>query len=288
MDFGVRRPDWRKRVVLPRCLVAVFAGLLLALFLPPGMASAATVDERVTLDVTLDEAGTSTVPAFDPDLGTLTRVDLTVEVEVLVQGCLENRHPEAGSMVAGSLTGSLAVEVPTGADPTSAAVEAAMPAVTLPAGNGTDDCVAGFDEDTSVFPAPVTAPDTSFAEQSDATSSSSTLTGDAVEPFVGPGTVAFSYSPDSDTDLAVPAQWDAVSVAVGGVEVEVTYTYTAATAPTSGSGLPGTGASIGLALLTAALLLLGGSLLLVGRRRRSQRLDGTPTTEPGTPPGGVN
>jgi hypothetical protein len=75
--------------------MAALAGILLTLLLPPATAHAATLNHRVALDVTLDAAGTSTIAAFDPVLGTLTQVGLMVDVDVLVQACLENRQPRA-------------------------------------------------------------------------------------------------------------------------------------------------------------------------------------------------
>jgi hypothetical protein len=270
-------------------LAAALAGGLLTLFIPPATAVAATIDHQVAVDVTLDTPGTSTVAAFDPALGTLTQVDLTIDVDVLVQACIEHRQ-EATPTVSGSLTGSLDVAVPTGANPTTAAADAVVPDTTLEIANGTDDCTAGFDPAAGLFPAPVTAPDTAYTEQTDTATTTQTLTDQsAMAPFVGPGTVTITHTPQSDSTLAVPAEWDALSVAVGSYQVEVTYTYTPTSnapgtpspAPAPGGGTGGTGGTGGLSdtganaarLVYAAvgLLIVGGSAMLFAKHHRVRR-----------------
>jgi hypothetical protein len=287
--MGANRIAKNRRLTRVRWLAAGLAGGFVTLFLPPGTAGAATIDHVVAVDVTLDSPGTSTVAAFDPALGTLTQVDLTIDVEVLVQACIENRQ-EATPTVTGSLTGSLGVTVPPGADPTNATATADIPDTTLALTNGTDDCTAGFDPDTGLFPAPVAAPDAAYAEQADMTTTTGTLTGQsAIDPFVGPGTVTIAHTPTSDSELAVPAEWDAVSVAVGSLQVEVTYTYTPTSnapgtpspAPAPGGGTGGTGGTGGLSdtganaarLVYAAvgLLIVGGSAMLFAKHHRVRR-----------------
>jgi hypothetical protein len=264
-------------------LVAVTAPLLASL-LAPGVAAAATIDHQVALDVTLDTPGTSTFDAFDPALGTLTQVSVTITVDVLVQACIENGQADLGAPATGTATGSLAVEVPTGANTTTATATATLPGTNLEPANGTDDCAAGFADDTSTFPVPVTASDVGYAEDTGAATNTQTLTGSAVQAFVGTGTVTVAHTPDSDTELAVPPEWDAVSVAVGGYQVDVTYTYTPAPAPapaprapTAGSGsgsgsLSSTGTLADRAVLAAAVLIVAGATaVVISRRRRGQQ-----------------
>jgi hypothetical protein len=265
-------------------LAAALAGTLLTLLLPPGTASAATIDHVVTVDVTLDTAGTSTIAGFNPALGTLSQVAITIDVDVLVQACVENRQTDAGAPGTGSITGSLAVELPTGANTTQATADADLPGTDLTPANGTDDCTTGLD-DTGTFLAPVTAPDVGFAQDAGDATRTETLTGTAIQPFIGTGPLTITHTPTNDTQIAVPAEWDAVSVAVGNYQVAVTYTYTpAAGAPTAAPGSPApatgtrssssrtadTGAPIEwLVFAAAALVLAGATAVVIAKRQRS-------------------
>jgi LPXTG-motif cell wall-anchored protein len=173
------------------------------------------------------------------------------------------------------MTGSLTVQVPTGANPTTASADAGLPTSSLPASDGTDDCNTGFDATAGQFTAPVTAPDTAYVERTGTAANTYTLTSQsAVAPFVGTGNVTIAYTPQSDSQLAVPPEWDAVSVAVGSLQVEVTDTcHTGAgTRDRRTGGLSGTGATIDRLLVAAAApLLVGGGAVFITRRRRSNR-----------------
>jgi hypothetical protein len=285
----VARTSWR-------VLLAAVTAAVLAPLLPPGVAAAATIDEQVALDVTLDSPGTATIDAFDPALGTLTQVAVTITVDVLVQACIENRQAVGGAPATGSVAGNLAVEIPTGANTTTAGATATLPGTALSESNGTDDCAAGFSDGTGTFPAPVIAADVGYAEATDETTNTQTLTGAAAQAFVGTGTVTVAHTPTNDTELAVPDEWDAVAVAVGGYQVDVTYTYTPAAAapapaprsPTSpgsgsGGGLSTTGIFADRAVLVAiGLLALGTTTILIARRRRSGAAGATSTVREDT------
>jgi hypothetical protein len=260
-----------------RLVVAASGAVVVASLVALEPAAAATATQRVSRDVTLDAAGTATIDAFDPALGTLTQVAVTIDVEVLVQGCVENRDTGAGAATGGTVRGSLAVEVPGGENTTTAAAEAAVPAEDLTGGDGTDDCTGGLADDTASFPDPVVAPDAAYGEATDAAATTAMLTASAdITPFVGTGTVAITHTPASDSELAVPAEWDAVSVAMGSYRVAVTYTYTPATGSPGGQGLSRTGASIVDEVAVATpLVVLGVVAVMVSRRRRRGRVAGS-------------
>jgi hypothetical protein len=257
---------------------------LLASLLAPGVAAAETIDEQVALDVSLDTAGTSTIDAFDPALGTLTQVDVTITVDVLVQACVENQL-ETPSPATGTATGSLAVEIPTGANTTTATATATLPSDPVSGADGSADCADGLD-DTNTFPAPVTALDAAYAENAGTATLTETLTGAALQAFVGTGTVTVAHTPTSDSELAVPDAWEAVAVGVGSYQVDVTYTYTpAAGAPaptpgspgTAGGDLSSTGTYAARALLVAAVLLIAGiAVVIIAKRRRAHPVPEAP------------
>jgi hypothetical protein len=174
-------------------------------------------------------------------------------------------------MAAGSATASLDVELPTGDNSTVATIDESIDPIRLAAGNGTDDCADGYDEETSQFPDDVTASDAAYFEQTDSATTTETLTGQtAVAPFIGSGDVTLSYTPESDTELALPAEWDNLAVAQGQIEARVTYTYTPST------DLPDTGSNINRIIIIATIaVLIGVNAVLAARRWRPRH---TPPT----------
>ena len=243
------------RRVHARCIAAAALVALGVALVPNEVGSAATVADTASADITLDSPGTLTLDAFDPDLGTLTAVHMSLRVDVEVQACIENTSPAAGSMAGGSASGTLDATFPGGANATVATVEAAVDPVRLAASNGTADCLAGFDDATGRFPNEVDAADTVFLEDRDLTFRSGTLTGStAVAPFIGTGTVSVTFTPSSDTELVLPAEWDSLAAALGALQATVTYTYT----PVSGLGpqLPGTGSDSNRIITIATIAVL--------------------------------
>jgi LPXTG-motif cell wall-anchored protein len=254
-----------QRVHARRFAAALLVSLSASL-VPSGIGSAATVADTARADITLDAPGTLTLEAFDPDLGTLTAVQMSLRVDVEVQACIENTTPTAGSMAGGTATGRLDATFPGGANATVATVEASVDPVQLAASNGTADCVAGFDDATGRFPDEVTAADTVFFEEDDLTFRSGTLSGSsAVSPFIGTGTINVTFTPTSDTELVLPAEWDNLAAAQGTLQATVTYTYS----PSLGPQLPGTGSNNNRIVTIAAIaVLLGITAVLAARRWR--------------------
>ena len=256
-----------RRRILAAALVA-----LAPLVLPSQVAAQSTLTETdsESATVTLDAPGTVTLDAFDPTLGVLTAVTVSLRVEVLVQNCIENTSSDAASMVAGSATASLDAEFPGGANPTEAAVDASVPSTDLAPSNGGNDCAGGFDEAAGRFPASVTAGDTVYFEQTDQADSTDTLTdSDEMAPFIGSETIEVAYTPQSDTALTLPTDWDNVSVAQGQLQASVAYEYTEAAA--GGPELPATGVlSNPIGVTALIVVLLGLTALLVAQRRRAR------------------
>ena len=89
---------------LRRPVLAAAAIAVVAMVVPSGVGSAATVSDTASATVTLDSPGAVTLDAFDPGLGTLTGVEVSLSVDVLVQVCVENTGAEGGSFAAGSKT----------------------------------------------------------------------------------------------------------------------------------------------------------------------------------------
>ncbi len=213
-----------------RVVVAAAAIVFVATLIPSGTGSAATVSDTDSVTVTLDSPGSLTVDAFDPALGTLTSVEVSLSVEALVQVCVENSGTAAGSLAAGRVTGSLAAEFPGGAGATTASANASAGGSQLAPSNGAANCANGYDGAAGRFPGGVTAADTVFAEGSDQSTGSATLTDSAaMAPFIGTGTVAVTFTPANDSDLDVPPQWDSLVVGQGQLQASVTYTYTPGT-----------------------------------------------------------
>jgi hypothetical protein len=125
----------------------VAAGFVVAVgaLVPSGVGSAATVSDSASATITLDSPGSVTVDAFDPELGTLTGVDVSLSLAVLVQACVENTGAEAGALAGGSASASLAGEFPGGAAASTASAAASAGSSQLAASNGSADCAAGFD-----------------------------------------------------------------------------------------------------------------------------------------------
>ena len=197
----------------------------IAVFVPSGVGSAATVGDSASATVTLDSPGSVTLDAFDPALGTLTSVEVSLIVDVLVQVCVENWDGAAGSL-AGSISGSLAAEFPGGAGAAAAAADEPVPATPLGASNGAADCANGYDAATGRFPAAVSAADTVFFQDANQATGGALTDASTMAPFVGTGTVTGVFTPTSDTDLDPPADFESLAVAQGQLQASVTYTYT--------------------------------------------------------------
>ena len=258
--------------------------VFVATLIPSGTGSAATVSDTDSATVTLDSPGSLTVDAFDPALGTLTSVEVSLSVEALVQVCVENTGAAAGSLAAGASRGV--------SPPSSPAVPVRRPPLPtlrrvpqLAPSNGAADCANGYDGAAGRFPGGVTAADTVFAQGSDQSTGAATLTDSAaMAPFIGTGTVAVTFTPASDTDLDVPSQWDSVVVGQGQLQASVTYTYTPGTGGGAGGGggggggtpttaappgtaLPVTGTSSYPVAVIAAVAVVAGLGVLVAARR---------------------
>jgi hypothetical protein len=197
-----------------------------------GTAGAAPLQSSDSFSATvdLDAPGSGTLDAFDPSLGTLIQVDYTVTTDVLIQVCSENLSTESGTTTGGPASGQLSVTFPAGVVTTSA-VDTALPTTSLPASNGSDDCLAGFDDGSRTFPSDVSSSDVAFLSTTDPASASGSITDPGgLAPFIGPGTVSLSWTSSSNADILQPSEWDIWFVAQGELDVTVTYLYT------SGSG----------------------------------------------------
>jgi hypothetical protein len=250
--------------------VVVFA----ATVAPVRVVSAATVSDSANVTVTLDTPGTVTVDGFDPARGRLTGVALSLRADVLVQVCIENTGQAPAPVGAGTATASLTAEFPGGANRTVADVDATVAAANLAASNGSADCAGGYNAATGRFPAAVTAGDATYVQATDRTTNTATLTtSTAMAPFNRAGTVMVTYTPQSNTELALPAAWDNLSVAQGALAVRVTYTYTPASGGGGGSNLPFTGSTGGrIATLAVIIVLVGITAVLISKQRRTNRI----------------
>ena len=262
-----------RRVAHASRLLAAGVIALAATFIPTRIASAATVDDTASAIVTLDVPGTVTLDAFDPTRGTLTSVQVSLTVDVLVQACVENAGQTEGSTAGGTATASLAAQFPGGAAATTATVGASVDPVSLPASDGTTDCAEGFDDATGSFPDDVTAGDAAYFEGADQATGAATITDTtAMAPFVGTGTVAVAYTPTSDTELVLPAEWDNLAVAQGQITASVTYTFTpaggATPPPTDVIGQLAEVATANTIPIVIVLVGLGGLLAAYGWRSR--------------------
>src|SRR5262245_15664715 len=185
----------------------------MGLFVGSGGVSSASaaplqLSDSFSTNVDLDAPGSGTLDAFDPSLGTLTQVDYTVSTNVLIQVCSENLSTASGTSTGGPASGQLSVTYPTGVVTTSA-VDTALPATSLPASNGSNDCLAAFDDGSRTFPSGAASPDLAFISNTDPSSASGSITDPAgLAPFIGPGTVPFSWTSSSNADIQQPSEWD--------------------------------------------------------------------------------
>ena len=249
--------------------VAAVAVALFTVAIPAGTTSAATLTDTASATVTLDAPGTLQLDQFDPALGTLTGVQVSITATALVQVCIENTSAQAGATAGGTATGTLDAAFPGGAARTVATAQATGAAATLTASNGTANCTAGFDAATARFAAPVSAGDVTFFQQSNQATNSATLNASGqLSPFIGTGTVAVSYTAQNDTELVLPAEWQNTAVAQGQLQASVTYTYTV-----PGAGIPPTGSDSDRTVTIAGVAVLAGvAAVLIAKRRRSARL----------------
>ena len=221
-----RRPAWRCAGVLGTGVLVVAT-----LGLPAGDAAAATTSESVSATVDVVGAGSNAITAFDPALGTLTRVDWTVTTNALAQVCIENLSQRSGTSTGGTAGSSLGVTFPAGTTTTSNAT-VPIPESTLPASNGVDNCLAGYDFATATFPAPVSAGDVVYGGATAPQMTTGNITESAgLTTFVGPGNVPFSYQFNSNASIANPSEWDITFIAEGTLTVTVTYNYVPAAIP---------------------------------------------------------
>jgi hypothetical protein len=249
--------------------VAAVAVALVAVAIPAGTTSAATLTDTASATVTLDGPGTLQLDQFNPALGTLTGVQVSITATALVQVCIENTSTRAGATAGGTASGTLDAAFPGDAARTVATAQATGAAVTLTASNATANCTAGFDAATGRFPVPVSAGDVTFFEQGNqATNSASLTAGGQLSPFIGTGTVAVSYTAQNDTELVLPAEWQNTAVAQGQLQATVTYTYTV-----PGAGIPPTGSDSGRMVTIACLAVVAGvAAVVIAKRWRTAHL----------------
>ena len=264
----IGRSTQRGRRSAPRLLAAATVISVVGA-LPAGVASAATLVDTASATVTLDAPGTLALDQFNPALGTLTSVQVSITATALVQVCIENASAQAGATAGGTESGTLDAAFPGGAARTVATAQATGAAATLTASNGTANCTAGFDTATARFAAPVSAADVTFFQQSNQATNSATLsTSTQLSPFIGTGTVAVSYTAQNDTELVRPAEWKNTAVAQGQLQATVTYTYTV-----PGAGIPGTGSNSDRTTTIAIVTVAAGvAAVLIAKRWRTSQL----------------
>jgi LPXTG-motif cell wall-anchored protein len=235
--------------------------------LPAGAASAATLADTASATITLDAPGTLQLDQFDPALGTLTGVQVSITATALVQVCIENTSVQASATAGGTATGTLDAAFPGGAARAVATAQATGALATLTASNGTANCNAGLDTAMGRFAAPVSSSDVTFFQQSNQATNSATLIASAqLSPFIGTGTVAVSYTAQNGTDLVLPAEWQNAAVAQGQLQATVTYTYTV-----PGGQIPRTGSDNDRTVAIAGLIVLAGvAAVLIANRRRGR------------------
>jgi hypothetical protein len=257
------------RPQIVKLVLAASAVGLVTVAIPAGAASAATIADTASATVTLDAPGSLQLDQFDPALGTLTSVQVSITATALVQVCIENASAQAGATAGGTSTGTLDAGFPGGAARAVATAQATGAAATLTASNGTANCTTGFDAAAGRFPAAVSAGDVTFFQQSNQATNSATLSAPSqLSPFIGTGTVAVSYTASNDTELVLPAEWQNTAVAQGQLQATVTYTYTV-----PGPGIPPTGSDSDRTLEIAAITVAAGVAAVgIAWRRRSARL----------------
>ena len=129
---------------------------------------------------------------------------------------------QSGSTAGGTASGTLDAAFPGGAARAVATAQATGAAATLAASNGLANCTAGYDPALGRFPAPVSAGDVTFFQQSNQATNTATLTTSVqLAAFIGTGTVAVSYTAQNDTELVLPAQWQNTAVAQGQLQASV-------------------------------------------------------------------
>ncbi|MBM0125820.1 choice-of-anchor E domain-containing protein [Pimelobacter simplex] len=266
----------------------VTLGLVVGVGVAPARADQ-TGTQTTTVDLgDLDAAGNGVFNQFDPALGTLTSVQLTAEVTMDFQVCVTNLSEGATTVNSGTATGKSSISF-AGGVVAQADGALSVPAVDLQPNTGTDGCdawqLAGGDPASQ--PAGANSRMTAGAQTDQW---SATLTQPAqLTPYIGKGTVGFSYTSSSASNLAQPAEWTLVFLAGGSGRLSVTYTYTPgevagvceagdksagcddgeAAGQVDSAGLPDTGGPAGWLLLVGAGLVLAGSGLVMVRRPHS-------------------
>ena len=261
----------RRRRTAQQLIVAAALGAVLGA-LPSSVGSAATVSDSASATVTLDAPGTLPLDQFNPALGTLTSVQVSITTSALVQVCIENTSAQSEAIAGGTASGTLDAAFPGAAARAVATAEATGAQTTLAASNGTANCTAGFDATAGRFPGPVSAGDVTFFQQSNQGTNTATLTTSVqLAPYTGTGTVNVSYTAQNDTDLVLPAEWQNTAVAQGHLQASVTYTYTVA-----GGEIPRTGGS-SYPLVTIAMIVVAvgiGTVLFARHWRTRRALEG--------------
>ncbi|HUG00215.1 MAG TPA: choice-of-anchor E domain-containing protein, partial [Ilumatobacter sp.] len=263
--IGRSMQRWHRAGLQTLLAASVVAGVAA---LPSGVGSAATVSDSASTTVTLDAPGTLPLDQFNPALGTLMSVQLSVTADALVQVCIENTSAQSAATAGSAASGTLDASFPGSSARAVATAQANGAAATLTASNGTDNCAGGFDTAAGRFPAPVSAGDVTYFEHSIQATNSATLSDSAqLAPFIGTGTVAVSYTTQNDTELVVPAEWQNTAVARGQLQASVTYTYVE-----PGGDIPATGnSSYRTATIAIIAVLVGVAALLLAKRRRVQK-----------------
>lgn len=234
-----------RRTFLAGSVGALAVGTVM-LVAPGSAAAAESVVQTVSLDEDINSDGSGTVEAFDPALGTLTSVTFAVSSSVELQSCVENLSPAPSNAAGGPFEGSVSITFPADVV-TAASHEIALPAELLDTHDGVEDCGATYDAATVRFPTPPSAADLQFVEDEQTTEFAETLTATAdLAPYIGPGTVPFSYAGDSFEGVSLAGEWDLWFIGHGQVDITITYTYeplqvattTTTTSPTTPSTPP--------------------------------------------------
>lgn len=249
---------------------------------PPTDEGTETVVQVVDLG---EPSGTTGVDLFDPTLGELLSVTYRVQGQVRVQVCIENLSQEASSTTGGPGSGELAVTLADLTVPVALTVD--VPATTLSASDGGDDCVGGFDDGSVSFPGTVSSSDVYFDSQTVTDDATATVTDPAaLSSWIAGGettTRDITWTSGSAADINQQSEWDIYFIAEGSLEVTVEYVWapdsTIETVPPEGGAtttstlpgqLPATGSSTAAPLIAtaAALVAAGGVLAVVAIRRR--------------------
>lgn len=230
MNPPVPHRSWLRRTTAAGALAGIAATALVAV--APAPASAETTPEQTaTFDLgDLDLSGTGTFDQFDPALGELTSISISAGIEMDFAVCITNLSQGAESLPAGVASGEAPLTFAGGViAQTTGSMD--VPAVDLPAFAGTDGCAdwegAGGDPATD----PVGDNSILFSG-SDSDTFATTITDPAaLAPYIGTGTVDFSYDPDSASTIGQPSEWTIVFLASGSGSARISYTYTPRTPP---------------------------------------------------------